>query len=558
MENATGPPPVTPLTDTPNVRAPIASNPALWVYLVVLVSFIVYAPSLANDFTWDDRWAAMGHNGNQRNPLVAELRPIGEYFSTHYWPLMTEVSYAYRPVTVLSFALTHAAFGDNPMPAHLLNVLLHALAVWLCYAIVRRLGFGWPASCLAALVFGVHAVHSEVVANVAGRSELLGFCGGAGALLLVDRRGRNARRRPLDYGLAAGLLFLAFCSKESALAWAAFVPLYLAVGRGWSWHARDDQPGGARSWSAVALTIALPALAYFALRWHMIALLPGTEDSSVTSLENPLFHASFGTRLLTGTMVWGYGLLMTVLPVRHAVHHGASQVPIVSSVADPWIAVTLLAGTALLLVLVFGLLSVRRRPALFLGMACFFGFSFIVTNIPLPVFMMFAERSYYTPSLGLSLAVAWIAHRALPSERARPLLMLLLGAWVGMSALKVVQRNGVWRNDETLILSEVRTSPRSVRMQLCAGDLHQTRGNLDTAQYHFEQAARLDPDAPQPWLELGRIALRRGQPAEAAQALSYALKARPEDLRWLESEVRQLLKQAEGASSEPARPARSR
>ena len=39
-------------------------------------------------------------------------------------------------------------------------------------------------------------------------------------------------------------------------------------------------------------------------------------------------------------------------------------------------------------------------------MACFLGFSFIVTNIPLSVFMLFAERNYYTPSLALSLLLS--------------------------------------------------------------------------------------------------------------------------------------------------------
>ena len=43
-----------------------------WIYLVLLVSFLVYAPSVQNDFTWDDRSAAMGRNGEVRNTMAAQ------------------------------------------------------------------------------------------------------------------------------------------------------------------------------------------------------------------------------------------------------------------------------------------------------------------------------------------------------------------------------------------------------------------------------------------------------------------------------------------------------
>ena len=499
----------------------------LWLYLVLLASFLVYAPSIRNDFTWDDRWAAMGHTGGVAHPLVSELRPLGEYFNNHYWPHKTPVSQTYRPITTLSFALRHAAFGDDPVPAHLANVVLHVLAVALLFLLILRLKVDWPVACAAALVFGLHAVHSEAVANVVGRAEMLGFCFGAGGLLLLNAAcGRGWRGRWL-LGLPAVLmLFCAFHSKESALAWAAFAPLYLMAGRLRRGEGAIASPTAA---TGVLVVVAVPAAAYLAMRFHALAQLPGAVDPSIGYLENPLLGAELETRLLTGVLLWGYGLLVTLLPFDLAADYGPNQLPLVTSTGDPWFAGTVLAGVAILAVLAAGLYWWRRRPLVFLAAASFLGFSLIVTNLPLPVFMMFAERTYYAPSLGLSLVVVAIAERVIRRHRVPPVAVIMLGAWLGASAFVAFERNSVWRNDETLILSEVRQHPRSVRMQLCAGDLWRGRGDTPAARQHFERAAALDPASPDAWLEVARVRLDQGDVVGATQALASARAGRARD-----------------------------
>ena len=108
--------------------------------------------------------------------MVAELHPVERYFSVPYWHGVAERSRLYRPVTVLSFALRHEVVGDDARVAHAINLLLHGLATLLAYALVRGLGAGPRLAGVAALCFGVHAIHSEVIAAVSGRAELLAFC----------------------------------------------------------------------------------------------------------------------------------------------------------------------------------------------------------------------------------------------------------------------------------------------------------------------------------------------------------------------------------------------
>ena len=65
----------------------------------------------------------------------------------------------------------------------------------------------------------------------------------------------------------------------------------------------------------------------------------------------------------------------------------------------------------LLGILVGGLWWARRQPLPFLAMAAFFGFSFLISNIPTPIETIFGERLYYTPAVGLSFLLAWVADR---------------------------------------------------------------------------------------------------------------------------------------------------
>ena len=100
------------MSENPQPRNSPWRTPTPWLLATLLLTFLVYAPTLRHDFTWDDRIAAMGDSGENANPLVGELRPLADYFTHHYWPHFTKTSYTFRPLTTLSFALRYRFFGD--------------------------------------------------------------------------------------------------------------------------------------------------------------------------------------------------------------------------------------------------------------------------------------------------------------------------------------------------------------------------------------------------------------------------------------------------------------
>jgi hypothetical protein len=83
---------------------------------------------------------------------------------------------SYRPLTVLTFRGNVWLHGLNVRGFHMVNVLLHAVASVLFYFVCRKVhGTDTPSvvSLFAAAMFAVHPVHSEAVANIVGRAEVL-------------------------------------------------------------------------------------------------------------------------------------------------------------------------------------------------------------------------------------------------------------------------------------------------------------------------------------------------------------------------------------------------
>lgn len=482
--------------------------------LVLLAAFAAYAPSLANGYAFDDRFIALPvRDDGSVNTLVAELHPPAAYFKVNYWHGVYPADVLYRPVTTWSIALLHAAFGrgaadeyGQAFPQHLANVLLHVLATWLTYRVARAARLGRGASRAVALAFAVHAVHSEVVAGIVGRSELLAFVSGAGAVLLALRP-RAAWPR---LGGAAGLAFLAFASKESAVAWPA-VAVLLAVLRA---------PGTLRAaLRRAALVFGPPLAAFLALRAAMIAGLP-EGDAAAGGVE-------LGRRLV-GAEGWARGLLMCLFPWRLAVDYGPATFTLIESPLNPRFlgAVALLAACAAL-----GWKARRRAPAVAAGCGIFLLTSFPISNVPFLIGVRFAERLYYTPSLGACLLAGALAQR-LAASGARPLRRAAAGAfvvWLAWSAVLVLRRNPIWRDDATLFAHEYVNQPDSARIAMNWAGVLQRQGRDAEVVEVLRRVVRLDPELASAWNELGVRAQRAGDVAGAIECLTAALRARKLD-----------------------------
>lgn len=138
--------------------------------VVLLISFIVYLPSLENGFVdWDDG-GIIYKNPNIINVVNWEtfFKSAKEIFTSY------DANGNYNPLALISFALEHMFYGlDSPGWWHLNNILLHLVCVFLAFRISLALGLKLIPAAFCALLFGIHPMRVESVAWVTERKDVL-------------------------------------------------------------------------------------------------------------------------------------------------------------------------------------------------------------------------------------------------------------------------------------------------------------------------------------------------------------------------------------------------
>jgi len=125
----------------------------LWGFLLIALVFIAYAPVFGAGFVWDDE------SHLTQNPCI--VGPLG---LKEIW---TSTRAVYYPLVLTTFWVLHRFVGLNPLPYHLLNVLMHAGSAVLLWRLLRQLGVrgAWLGAALWAL-------HPVMVQSVAWVTEL--------------------------------------------------------------------------------------------------------------------------------------------------------------------------------------------------------------------------------------------------------------------------------------------------------------------------------------------------------------------------------------------------
>ena len=131
----------------------------LLLVLLAVATVVAYVPALQAGFIWDDDSYVEDN---------AVLRTIGGL--TRIWFEPTSIP-QYYPLVHTTFWLEYQLWGLQPFGYHLVNVLLHLVAVVLLFVLVRRLAL--PGALLVAGVFALHPVMVESVAWVTERKNVL-------------------------------------------------------------------------------------------------------------------------------------------------------------------------------------------------------------------------------------------------------------------------------------------------------------------------------------------------------------------------------------------------
>lgn len=539
---------------------------------IILIGFIIYFNSFSNKYALDDDIVMRLNDYVQQG-----FSGIGKIMSTDsYDSFFKSMGSAgelsggrYRPLSILTFAVEQQVFGEcygnrfievkdsismlqrnmNPNPAlltkligekakieaqistshldvamirHIVNVLLYIFSAVILLKFLRDYIFKYAnlkfinpndLAFLTALIFLVHPIHTEVVANVKSRDEILSFLFIVLTFIYVFRRTERKESKDLYFGLL--FFFLALLSKEWGITLVALIPMSLYIFKKYS-------VGQSIQFSLPYFSV---ALFYMLLRYKFVGA--GKQDEITEVLNNPFVYATpiqaFATKIFI--LLKYIGLL--IFPHPLSADYSWKTIPY-NSFGDVIVWVSIAVH---LVIVYFFFTFLKKRSWIAFAIAFYLSHLFLVSNLAMSIGATMGERLVYHSSLGFIMLEAFglmtllrfsgshgtplrvgDAENPGTGERNKYLFVLLATLIIVPMGYKTITRNPNWETDNILFMHDAWVVPNSVLangnsgkafIEFAQADTTKRQAFLDSAIYHLEKAVTLHPKYVNGYLNLG-------------------------------------------------------
>lgn len=345
--------------------------------------------------------------------------------------------------------------------SHLINVLLFALTALVLLVLLEKLLVNFKADnwylsipFLATLIFIAHPIHTEVVANIKGRDEILSLLGALSAMYFVFKYLDKQK----SYFLILSFLFflIGIFSKEIAVTFLAIVPLSIYF------FSRDNNLIKKILVSIIPLSLAV--IIYFVVR-HMVlgdlSFKPSTElmNNSFLGMNfSDKYATIFYTLILyVKLLIFPHPLTYDYYPYHISIMTWTNIWPVVSLVFY-------------LLLGVYVLVKFKKKSVISFGILLYIIALSPTSNILFPIGVFMNERFVYAASIGFVIILAYIISVKIPvwikNKNASISILIII---LALYSIKTISRNKDWENDFTLFTHDVKISTNSAKSNTSAG-----------------------------------------------------------------------------------------
>ena len=413
-------------------------------FLVFCFAFLLYFNTINHDYALDDTGAI------QQNVNVKKgIKGIPDILKMDLWE-QSEVRLGYyRPLSLITFAIEYEFFQNAPHVHHFINVVLFALSCVILFLVMHALlgNVHQFIPLFITLLFAAHPIHTEVVANIKSRDEILSFLFVFASLLFYIF---YLKKNKLLFIIPAIIsAYLGMMSKETALTGLLLIPvihyLYTQV-----------------SLKSILIK-SLPFIGVVILFFIQKKILIGEAIIPDDIINYPYTDST--VKLPTTLYLFFLGCKLLVLPVNLRYDYSYNLIPGVEF-NDP------LALVGFLIFAVGGvswILFLRKKSIytiplsiFYFSMAPGFAFTFLRGGI-------FAERFLYSAALGFIILLILLVHKL--SKRLKSSLknasFIVLGAvtllLVIPYSIKTINRNLAWKDNYTLFSTDIKTGTNSAQ-----------------------------------------------------------------------------------------------
>ncbi len=411
--------------------------------LIFVFSFLIYSNTINHDYALDDTGAIQQNLNVQKG-----IKGIPDILKMDLWE-QSEVRLGYyRPLSLITFAIEYQFFQSAPHVSHFNNVLLFAIScVVLLFVLQALLGNVHQFIPLAiTLLFAAHPIHTEVVANIKSRDEILSFLFVFTSILLFIL---NLQKKKSIYLIFAFIsAYLGMLSKETALTGLLMIPIIYYL----------------YSEEKLKISKLLPVVAAIVIFFVQKSVFIKNVMIPVDIINYP-YDQDF--KLPTSIYLFALGLKLLMIPINLRYDYSYNLIPAVDfNNPMTFLGLIILIGGG-----VFALNRLMKKSIMavplsmyFLAIAPGFAFTFLRGGI-------FAERFLYSAALGFLTFLILILFNILRrwSDQVKNIQLFGIAAFTilltGLYSIKTFNRNLVWKDNYTLFSTDIKTGENSAQNQ---------------------------------------------------------------------------------------------
>ena len=500
--------------------------------ILAIIGFLFYANSIGNDFALDDGIVII-HNEYVQKGIAG----IGKILSTDAYDSYYRSMHAnqmlaggrYRPLSIVVFAIEQSIFGDNWHIKHFLNVLFYVACIlsifyFLSKYLLKKLPAGEDMAFIATLLFAIHPMHTEVVANVKSLDEILSLLCIMGTCIFSLKYLET--NEPKDLILGLGSYLLALLAKEYAVTLVALLPILFYV-------VTDKKP----------TEVIIKSIPYFCVMGLYMLIRIGAigfphNVPSNEILNNPYMLAKGTQKMGTEWFIMGKYLATLFFPYPLSSDYSYAQIPYYSLTDLPVL-------LSLIIYVGFGLwgikLALEKNVMAFAIFFYLFNIA-MVSNFLIDIGATMGERLAFHSSLGFTILLTYGIFKLLNNmslQTKKTLLLGSMGVLVILCGAETVIRNAQWKNDVSLFITDVNTVPNSVMVNGNAGaryidlaekekDPVKSTGYVRMAIKCLEKSIRLHDTYTNSYLNLGVAYYKLNEPDSARACWDVAKRLYPD------------------------------
>lgn len=483
------------LTDTPR-----ETNYNLLAWIIIAITGMVYSGCLNNAIlNFDD----LEYYNMYPEVINLSLASVKKIFTSYYLIM-------YQPLPVLTFAINYATTGMDPVPIHLMNVVMHLINIWLVFKFISELTEKKNIALIVAFLFALHPMNVEAVSWMSARSSSMYVLFYLLALRSYVRYHKtNFQTKHLI--IAALYFIVSLFSKAQAVT----LPVLL--------FAIDYYYN--RKLNA---KLVLEKIPFFALS-VIFGLITVMDSDTQGNLKDGML-ISYNAIDLFFMVCYSFAFYFVKLIVP-ANLCGIYVYPPKTGGSLPW---EYYASPVLLLAILFLLYRFRKNRAVIFGAALFFiTISINIQLIPSRLFIT-TDRYAYFPYIGLFFIIGYIYNQLQQNEALAKKYLQTFGIVLVAAGLvycyAIWERNKTWNNDYvflTDIIEKNEPVPYISRAYGNRGNYFLNNGMINEALADFTSALKVKPDDGQSYYNRAITYVKVSRWQEALADLDSSIKYNP-------------------------------